>query len=328
MKVLITGATGFLGSRTLEELILDSQVTHIVATGRTLTKDRIIDNSKIKYILGDLSDYNFVRSLFECQFDVIINTASLSSPWGNEKDFYKANVLTQRNLIEFSKKHGVKKFIYISSPSIYFNGKDRLDVNENQIPEHFANHYARTKRQAELHLINSGLKYIILRPRAIIGRGDRVIMPRLINAHKAGKLKIIGKGNNIADLTSVSNVVQAVLLSINASDKAINETYNITNGDPVILWDSINYVLKKLNKKEVTKRVPFSVAYIAAFISETYASYISKNEPAITRYGVGVLAKSFTLDITKSKEKLKYQPNTSTMESIQEFVNWYINDEN
>ena len=328
MNILLTGATGFLGFRTLEKMVKDPQIKKIIATGRTLKEDRIIHNAKITYALGDLSDKNFVQTLFENPLDIIVNTASLSSPWGNKKMFEQANVVTQTNLLQMSVLHGIKRFIYISSPSIYYNGHDRVMIKEedNSLPYKFVNHYAHTKRKAELLLINSGLQYIILRPRAIIGRGDTVIMPRLIEAHKKGKLKIIGSGNNTVDLTSVANVVHTILLSIQADKAAINHSFNITNGKPTYLWESINHVLKELGKESVSKKIPFKLAHAAAYFAELYSKYISKSEPPINRYSVGVLSKNFTLDISKSKELLKYEPIISTNQSIKEFVNWYKNE--
>jgi len=327
MNILLTGATGFLGFRTLEKMVLDPRVKKITATGRTLKEDRTIRDRKINYVLGDLSDKNFVQKLFENQIDIIVNTASLSSPWGNKEVFEQANVTTQNILLDMSVQHKIKRFIYISSPSIYYNGNDRYMVKEDHsLPTKFVNNYASTKRKAELLLINSGLEYIILRPRAIIGRGDTVIMPRLIEAHKKGKLKIIGKGNNKVDLTSVSNVVHSILLSINANESAVNHIFNITNGKPSYLWESINFVLKELGKETISQKIPFKIAYLAAFFAELYATYISKSEPPINRYSVGILSKNFTLDISKSKEKLKYEPLVTTKQSIKEFVNWYKNE--
>ena len=148
-------------------------------------------------------------------------------------------------------------------------------------------------------------------------------MPRLIRAYSEGKLKIIGDGNNYVDLTSVENVVESIRLSIYASEKALNHSYNITDGNPVKLWDSINFVLEGIGKQKVEKKVPFKLAYIAAFISEIISKNLTHKDPAITRYSAGVLSKNFTLDITKSKRLLNYMPKVSTNQSIQEFINWY-----
>ena len=326
MNILLTGATGFLGFRTLERLVQLPNVNKIVATGRNLQKSREILHPKVKYILGDLTDKVFVSTLM-INIDIVVNTASLSSPWGSEDDFYLANVLTQKNIISSSEFSGVNRFIYISSPSIYYNGENRIMVKEKDpLPKRFVNNYSKTKREAEVLLEKSKLDYIIIRPRAIIGRGDTVIMPRLIKVHSEGRLKIIGNGENRVDLTSVDNVVESIVLSIHASCKALNETYNITNGSPVSLWDSINIVLKGIGKEQVNKTVKFRVAYLAASILE-WVSWITKKEPSLTKYSVGVLSKTFTLDISKSKELLNYKPIISTEESIEEFINWYNENE-
>ena len=298
----------------------------IVATGRVLRKSREILNPKVEYILGDLKDKIFVSAILK-DIDIVVNTASLSSPWGSEDDFYLANVLTQKNIISSAEILGVKRFIYISSPSIYYNGKDRIMVKEkDSLPTRFVNNYSKTKREAELLLEYSKLDYIIIRPRAIIGRGDTVIMPRLIKVNSEGRLKIIGNGKNRVDLTSADNVVESIVLSIHADSKALNNTYNITNDNPVNLWDYINIVLKGIGKEQVNKTVKFRVAYLAASILE-WVSWITKKEPSLTKYSVGVLSKTFTLDISKSKELLNYKPIISTEESIEEFINWYNENE-
>ena len=327
MNILLTGATGFLGFRTLERLIQLSSVRKIVATGRILRKSREILNPKVEYVLGDLKDKLFVSTILK-DIDIVINTASLSSPWGSEDDFYLANVLTQKHIISSSENLGVKRFIYISSPSIYYNGEDRIMVKENDpLPTRFVNNYSKTKREAEVLLENSNLNYIIIRPRAIIGRGDTVIMPRLIKAHSDGRLKIIGNGENKVDLTSVNNVVESIILSMNAPDGALNNAYNITDRNPVSLWSSINYVLKGIGKEKVNKTVNFRVAYFAAFLLEFVSRWITKKEPSLTRYSVGVLSKNFTLDVSKAEKLLNYNPVITTEKSIEEFINWYKENE-
>ena len=327
MNILLTGSTGFLGFRTLERLVKLNYVDKIIGTGRSLQKSRKISHPKVKYILGDLSDKAFVNTLIK-DIDIVINTASLSSPWGSEASFYLANIQTQKNIISSSEITGVKRFIYISSPSIYYNGEDRNMVKENApLPTKFVNHYSKSKRDAELLLENSKLDYITIRPRALIGRGDSVIMPRLIKAHSDGKLKIIGDGENRVDLTSVENVVESIVLSLMAPNKALNNAYNITDGNPVKLWKSINTVLKGIGKEQIYKTVNFRVAYFAASILELVSRCITKEEPSLTKYSVGILSKTFTLDISKAVELLKYKPVITTEESIEEFINWYKENE-
>ena len=129
MKILLTGATGFLGFRTLERLSTNPMVEKLVATGRTIKPTHFIKHCKVDYQLGDLTDLDFVRHLV-IQVDCIIHAAALSSPWGRYDDFESANVQTQKNLILAARESGISRYIYISSPSIYLDLKDRLNIKE------------------------------------------------------------------------------------------------------------------------------------------------------------------------------------------------------
>lgn len=323
MNILLTGATGFLGYRTLERLIELESVETIIASGRTLKNTHHVVHEKVQYVLGDLSDAAFVDSMVE-QVDCIIHAAALSSPWGTYELFEKANIQSQQNLIVSAKKYGIQRFIYISTPSVYFDFTDKLNIKESDpLPTNFVNDYAKTKRMAEIQLQASDLPFVILRPRALTGRGDTVIMPRLVRAFDEGRLKIIGNGKNWVDLTSVSNVVDAILLSLNASENALNEIYNISNGEPVLLWEKIEIVLEKLGRKLPKKKVPARIVQWLAGFMEAKSRLTNKKEPALTKYGVGTLTMSFTMDISKARRLLNYNPKTSTDQAIHEFVQWY-----
>lgn len=325
MRILLTGATGFLGYRTLEKLSFQSNIDLIIANGRKIVNSHFLEHSKVKYQLGDLTNKNFVDQIVE-DIDVIIHVAALSSPWGRYSEFKRANVVTQKNLIEAANRYSVSRYVYISTPSIYFELKDKFNIKESDpLPRKFINAYAESKREAEILLENSNLPYVILRPRAIIGRGDTVIMPRLIRAFDERKLKIMGDGQNSVDLTSVGNVVDAIILALNTK-KGINQTYNITNGDPVNLWDSISYVLSELGKDLSEKKIPFLMVKQVAKIMEFKSRITNMNEPVLTLYGVGTLTKSFTMNIDKAKDLLGYSPKISTKEAIDEFVQWYLKE--
>jgi len=327
MNILVTGATGFLGSRIVQTLLLKDEVPNILATGRKINAyNKSISSPKLRYLLGDLTDKTFVQSLFEGKIDIVINCASLSSPWGTYDAFYKANCITQSNLIKTAKEAKIKRYIYISSPSIYFNFKNTIAVNENTpLPEKLVNNYAVTKVEAEKMIVESGLEYVILRPRALVGAGDTVIMPRMIRSYEEGRLKIIGTGENEVDLTSVSNFVDAIWLAVNTVPINCNTDYNITNGKPVKLWDAINYMLEKLGYNKITKKISTSILYKIAYLMELKSKYITKKrEPVLTRYSVGILANSVWFDISKAKNKLGYTPKQSTQEAMDEFLEWHL----
>ncbi|MBX2985692.1 MAG: NAD(P)-dependent oxidoreductase [Bacteroidia bacterium] len=323
MKILLTGATGFLGYRTLEKLITLDWVKTVIANGTKLLDYRGIENTKVIYKLGRLENSVFVDELVN-GVDMIIHAASFSSPWGKAAEFNSSNIITQQNILSSAKKYGVQKIIYISSPSVYFDGTHRLNIKETDpLPLKFVNHYARTKREAEILLEQSNIPFVILRPRALIGRGDSIIMPRLIRAQHEGKLRVIGNGKNKVDLTAVENVVEAIILSCLVKNEGLNQCYNITNDEPVILWEQIKYVLNALETPLVDKSISYRTAHLIARFLETKSVLTNYKEPPLTCYSVGTLGLSFTLDITKAKQLLGYRPTINTQQAIDEFLNWY-----
>lgn len=326
IKVLITGATGFLGSRIAERLLDENGKYEVTGTGRDKSKVENLIKAGVNIISGNLEDEKFVSELLK-NVDIVVHSAALSSPWGKYEEFYRANILSTRNIISACKKNGVKRLVNISTPSIYFDYTDRFNIKEDFLPSKFVNYYAETKYEAEKLVQkanNEGVETLSLRPRAIIGRGDMTIMPRLLRAQNEGRLKIIGDGKNIVDVSSAYNVAEAVITAIHSGNETLGQNYNITNGSPVVLWEFIEKVFKRLDLKLNKTKIPFFIAFNLAKVLETAAKITPEHkEPVLTCYGVGVLAKSMTLNLDKSKNILGYVPKQTNDEAIDEFVNWW-----
>ncbi len=323
-KILVTGATGFTGGWVLKKLAEEYGPDAVTGTGRSpaaLEKRRA---EGFQMIGGDLTDPEFVRNKLK-NFEWVVHCAAKSDIWGYYDSFYRNNVVATKNLLD--EIANLQKIIHISTPSIYFDFQDRFDVKESDpLPKVFVNHYTTTKHIAEDLILSYNKKNIfkiILRPRAIIGAGDTVILPRVIRAYNAGRLRIIGDGKNHADFTSVKNVAEAVSLSLRAGENSNNEIFNITDDDPKLLWEMMQLALKELGLNRPLRKVPYKVAYGVAGLQEWYHRMLGKGEPAVTRYGIGILKYSLTLNIDKAKNLLGYRPIISTEESLQEFVESY-----
>ena len=326
-NIIVTGAAGFLGARVGKFLAKQYPEFNIITTSRRNEKEKELIENQCEFISGDLCNVSFCETL-TLNASYVIHCAALSSPYGNYQDFHQANVIATQNLLNASLKNGVKRFIFISTPSIYFNFNDRFEVKENEpLPEKMVNHYAQTKLMAEKYVLDmhgKGIETIALRPRAIIGAEDTVIFPRALEAYNQGKLKIIGTGNNICDFTCARNVIEAIICAINAKQEALGNAYNITDGEPTCIWDALNFTLTSLDKKPIKQKVPYKLALLVAGIIEGKAKLFNqKKEPPLTRYGIGILAHNFTLDISEAKNKLGYQPVLKTMEGIKEYIEWH-----
>jgi nucleoside-diphosphate-sugar epimerase len=320
-KIVVTGATGFVGGRIVEGL--QGYGAEVIATGRNTNRRAALEALGARFVAIDLGDSQAVNALVG-DADLVIHCAALSSPWGTYAEFYRANVLATQYLRDASLAGNVKRFILISTPSVYFDFHDRINIGEAEpLPLKLVNHYAATKLMAEKMILESNLPAIALRPRAIIGRGDTVIMPRVLEAYHQNKLRIVGHGRNIVSVTPVSNVVHAVQLCMTAGDAALGRAYNITSGEAVLLWEMIGDVLSGLNLPFQPKHMPYRVALTAAWAMEQYSRFISGKEPVLTQYSVGILAKDMTLDIALAKSILGYEPVQTAAEAISEFIEWY-----
>lgn len=325
VKILVTGATGFLGKRLCARL---KKIGHeVVGYGRN---EKIGDELKelgVKFVKGNLEDEKKVNEL--CQgIDYVFHCGALSSPWGKYEDFYNANVVGTKNVIKGCFAHSVKRLIHTSSPSIYFKFDEKFDVKEDElIEDNFVNHYAKTKYLAEKEVdkaFKSGLEVVTIRPRAIFGPGDAAIFPRLIKVSQDKFVPIIGDEKIYLDLTYVENVVDALLLCMGSSEQTLGEKYNITNDETICLMDIMDYTLKKLNIVYKKKKISYNTLFnLAGFLEWFYIHFKKNKEPFLTRYTVSLLSKSQTLNIDKAKKELGYHPRVSVKEGIEEYAKWW-----
>lgn len=324
MQLLITGAAGFLGGRLAKALA--AQGYTVRATSRRTHRTTELTAQGATFLPGDLTDPLTCQQVV-AGCDAVIHCAALSAPWGPYQAFYQANVRTTYHLLDAAQAAGVRRFLNIGTPSIYANFQDRLNVHEGSpLPRHLINHYAATKLAAENEVLRRhqpGFATLSLRPRAIIGAEDQVIFPRLIRAYQAGRLRIIGRGDNLASLSSVPNLVQAMHSALQAPVAHWGRAYNLADPQPVPLWEAINYVLSALGHAPVSRHVPYPMAMTAATLAETMARLRGSGEPTLTRYGISVLARSFTLDPWLAQRQLGYSPALTSWQGLEEFIAWY-----
>lgn len=315
MKAIITGATGGLGrnlTKYLKELGWD-----IVAMGRNSSIGKELG---VPFVQIELSDRDAIFSGFE-KADIVFHCAALSSPWGKYDDFYRSNVLSIRYIIKAMEYYGIPKIVHVSTPSIYFDFNDQLNVNESFLPKKFVNHYASTKYAAEQEILDSNIESVIIRPRGIFGEYDQVLIPRLEKIACKGFLPLIKNKEPIVDVTYVQNVVHALHLAATQSlpDKSI---FNITNGEPKTIREIYTQVAQELKWEIAYKEISYSLLMGIAGLLECAARCSLTQEPLITRYGAGLISTDQTLDISHAKNMLGYQPIYTIQEGIARYAAW------
>ncbi|UVE18650.1 SDR family NAD(P)-dependent oxidoreductase [Pseudomonas sp. LS44] len=324
MKILVTGASGFIGGR-FARFALEQGLSVRVNGRRPEAVEHLVKRGA-EFIQGDLSDPELVQRL--CQdVEAVVHCAGAVGVWGKYQHFYQANVTVTENVVEACLKQGVRRLVHLSSPSVYFDGQSHVGLREEQVPTTFVDHYGATKYLAEQKVFGAeefGLEVIALRPRFVTGAGDTSIFPRLIAMHRKGRLSIIGNGLNKVDFTSVHNLNDALFSSLLAAGPALGKVYNISNGAPIPLWDVVNYVLRQLDLPPVTRHMPYALAYGAAVLNESVCKLLpGRPEPSLFRLGVAVMAKDFSLDISRARAELDYDPQVSLWTALDEFCTWW-----
>lgn len=321
-KVLVTGATGFLGKYVVEELVEHGY--QVRAFGRNSKVGRSLENSSVSFFQGDLTKVDDV--LEACKgMEYVVHAGALSTVWGPWEDFYQANVLGTKYVLEACRQASIQRLVYVSSPSIYAAPRDQLGIKESDAPEeNKLNNYIRSKLASEKLFKNyPDVPSIILRPRGLFGIGDTSILPRVINLSQKIGIPLIGDGRQLMDMTCVENVALAIRLALEVPE-AKGEVYNITNGEPRAFRNLLEESLKGLGYPIKYRKIPASLlAGIASSLEFFYQSLNLKGEPPLTRYTYYLLRYSQTLDISKAERELGYRPKISISEGIEQYVQDY-----
>lgn len=327
-RILVTGASGFIGSHVVTRL---AQLGHRpVATGRSLSRLSRLAADAERIAGADLCVDPLDDLLDGCE--AVVHCAAFSSPWGRPEEFWRCNVLATERLLEASLRVGVRRFIHMGSPSIYFRFADQFGLGEDfQAPARWITEYARSKWESELRVraaVSRGLPGIVLRPRAVFGERDSAILPRILAVAERGWFPLVRGGDAIIDITYVGNLAQLVANCLDAEVAADGSAYNVANGEPVRLGSMLRQLFALLDMQVRMVPVPRSLALVAAGVAERIARLRpGQPEPRLTRYGIGVIGYSQTLDISRATRELAYAPAIPVDEGLDRFVAWWRNHE-
>ncbi len=319
--VLVTGGTGFLGRKLVERLLADGRAVKVLA--RSPAPD--LEARGVKFVRAALDDADAVMAAC-AGVGTVFHVAAKVGVWGRHEDFFRANVLGTRAVLEGCRRHGVHRLVHTSTPSVVYNGRDLRGADETlPLTTRCPSAYPLTKAQAEREVLaanGENLRTVALRPHLIWGEGDPHLVPRVLARARAGRLRVVGRGDNRVDMVHVDNAVDAQLLAERAVEGvAGGRAYFITNGEPVVLWDWINALLRALGEPEVKRRLPLGVAWtIGALCEAVWRGAGLATEPPMTRFVAAELAKDHWFDLAAARRDLGYEPRVTMDEGTARLV--------
>lgn len=324
-RVLITGGGGFVGKAIARQLLQENVDCFVL--GRNDYPE--LASEGVTCIKGDITDRECTFEKIR-NFDVVYHVAALAGIWGNRDQFHSINVTGTDNIIEACLFNNIPALVHTSTPSVVFGGFDIEGGNEKMsYPQRFLCHYAHTKAIAEQHILQvdqNTLKTCAIRPHLVWGPGDPHLIPRLVERGKNRKLKVVGDGQNMVDISYIDNVATAHILAAKnllTTAEASGKAYFIGQEKPVKLWEWVNDLFRQLNIPPVKKKVPLSVAYGVGQILEIYHGlFLQAREPAMTRFLAQQLGKSHYFSHEQATRDFGYLPTISIEEGMERLLHW------
>ncbi|MCC6713238.1 MAG: NAD-dependent epimerase/dehydratase family protein [Candidatus Dadabacteria bacterium] len=330
MKAAVTGGTGFIGGRLVEELV--SRGHAVTCLVRDTSNVVTLKELGVRLLHGDLGNPDSLRRL-PGGADVVFHVAAMVSDWGPREDFFEYNVEATRALLSASSASGVKRFVYMSSSTVVWQSDfrsvhDLVDIDETfPYRDKYNDSYNASKAEAERLVVGyngmSGLETAVIRPSNVWGAGDTVILPRVAGAARKGILFPMGSGKRTVTPCHVDNLARAMILAAE-SPSAPGNIYFINDGVKI---GYMEFLTKQLRAAGIEWKPGFSIPYklaysVAAVMEALFKLAGSKKPPVLTRFAVAALAGSRSYSIDKARRELGYEPSVPLDEGMARLADW------
>lgn len=319
-KVLITGASGLLGSGVARRL---------VAAGvqvRTLQRRPSGVHGATDHLASITDEAAVAEAVRGC--DTVVHIAAKVSVSGPAADYAAINVEGTRIVVSTAKAAGVQRFIQISSPSVAHAGTSIVGAGAGPAdPAAARGHYARTKAAGELIALAAdapGFRVLALRPHLMWGPGDPQLTERIVARSRAGRMPLLGPAAALVDTLYTENAVDAVLAAIAAVDHTHGEALVVTNGEPRPIGELIRGLARAGGAPEPRLRIPAGVAKVAgAVIERIWELGEHADEPPLTRFLAEQLSTAHWFDQRRTQQVLNWSPAISIDEGLELLAEHY-----
>lgn len=322
MKVLITGATGFVGSHVVDVLLERGHDVFYIA--RSTSNMRWLDGKKVTRVDGSLFDVDSLKDAVT-GMDALIHVAGLTAA-RNEAEFRKGNLDATQNLIDAVRAYnpGLKSFVHTSSLTVCGPAPSlERPTTEDQTDLRPLTAYGRTKKLAEDAVRQAmDIPWTIVRPPAVYGPRDAAILSFFQAVHK-GLATLIGFGDSRVSLVHARDLARGIVMAME-QPVAIHQTYFITS-DEFYSWPQIVDVTKTAMGKSfvLPVRLPHSLVLGIAGTVGFFGKLSGK--PPVLDYekGLDLIQPYWICSSEKASRDLGYRQEVSLKDGIRGTVQWY-----
>lgn len=317
MKVLITGGAGFLGYHTanlLHERGVECELLDIAEYVESDYPEEMVKHDCDVRHRGPLEEL-----IKNGKYDVVMHGAAALPLW-KKKDIFDTNVDGTRNVLEFSKKHGVERVIYISSTSVY-GVPEKHPLFEDD-PLVGVGAYGESKIMAEKiceEFRASGYCVPVLRPKSFIGRGRLGVFQILYDWVESGKkIPVIGNGRNPYQLLEVEDLVNAIYICLDASAEKVNDNFNIGATEYTTVNGDVGALCEHAGNGARVMHTPAGLVILILSILE-----FLKLSP-LYKWIYGTAARESFVSVDKFRETTGWEPEYSNAQALIRSYDWYL----
>lgn len=291
MKSMVTGATGFIGNRLVNELLNLGAEVHVLA--RSQKKVVELFGNKVSFFEGDLWNTDIIKEATR-NCDVIFHLAAFANIWSKDKTLaFKTNVTGTKNILDAALKNKVKRVVFTSSSAVLSPSVNGEIIDETSaMPKKYLTDYETTKVMAEQLCVDyskKGLDVVIVNPPRVFGPGllnKSNSVTILIKKYISGKWRFIpGNGEAIGNYVFIDDVVKGHLL---ASQKGLSGEKYILGGTNISFNGFFNTLSKFSGKSYRLFHLPLSLLLVVSkfelFMAETFGKSPLISPPWARRY--------------------------------------------
>jgi nucleoside-diphosphate-sugar epimerase len=329
-SVLVTGATGFVGSHVAESLVRQGNAVRALA--RAGADTTLLEGLGVSTIRGDFADSAALKSAME-GVDVVVHCAAKVGDWGPVDEYRKVNVEGLRALFDATLGKPLHRFVHDSTLGVY-EARHQYGTDETEpLPDKHIDGYTQSKVEAERLALQyhrkQGVPVVILRPGFVYGPRDRTVLPRLVDRLRERSVIYIARGKHALNTTFVGNIADAVVLAIE-SPNAIGEIFNITDGEFVSKRRYFETVADGLGVQRPRSFPPVPV-WLAQLLANWREGKFRRenrpNPPRITQAQLKFAGLNLDFSIAKARTKLGYAPRVLFDEGMKQAIEWYRRQE-
>jgi nucleoside-diphosphate-sugar epimerase len=328
VKVLVTGAAGFLGGHLVDMLLeRGDEVRAMVRPVEDSSRLRTLGD--VEVVNGDLTQPETLKRAVQ-GVQRVYNVAAKTGPWGLEDVYRAINVSGLADLINASMDAGVQRIVHTSSITVYGHHQHGI-VTEGHPFQAEDNPYSRTKIAGEKLIANlvrdRGAPIVIVRPAWIYGPRDTASFGRFVSMVESGKGFVIGSGKNIVPVVYVRHVALGLIKAGDAGDSVIGQAYTIADDRRVTQTEYLNTIADFLQVPPVSRHIPYFALYSGARTAELIWQASGRRKsgpPPVTTYGITLLGGNQEFSIEKARRELGYEPQFDVIRGVSEGVKWYL----